>query len=305
MIHFHSIAEVSLRDAWLAVGVFDGVHRGHQEILRRLTKGAHAVHAPAAVITFDPHPASVLGHQEVKCLTLPDERAQLLGSLGVDVVITYPFDRTVANTSALDFIRGVKQHLDLKHLLMGYDFALGKGREGNARRLAEIGRELGYEVEVVEAVSDESGVISSTEIRKLVSLGDVAEASRLLGHAYSLHGPVVHGDGRGKRIQTPTANIEYPPQKIIPANGVYACWAYVDQEKVRALTNVGINPTFTPDKSKPSVEAYLLDFDRDLYGQDLKVEFVERLRDEIRFSSVEALLAQIKVDIDQGRALLV
>ncbi len=303
MIHVHSLAEVSLRQAWLAVGVFDGVHRGHQEIIRRLTSGAHAGQAPAVVITFDPHPASVLGPQEVKCLTTPEERAGLLGSLGVDVVITYPFDRTVANTGALEFVTRLKQHLDLKHFLMGYDFALGKGREGNVKRLTEIGRELGYDVEVIPAVSDESGVISSTEIRKLVSLGNVAEAARLLGHSYSLHGPVVHGDGRGRRIHTPTANIEYPSQKIIPANGVYACWGYLGQEKYRALTNVGINPTFTPDKSKPNVEAYLLDLDRDLYGQDVRLDFVERLRDEIRFSSVDALISQIQADVDRGRAI--
>lgn len=304
MIHVHSIADVSLKNSWLAIGVFDGVHRGHQEIIHRLTDGARSDGAQAVVVTFDPHPASVLGRQEVKCLTTSEERAELLGSLGVDVVVTYRFDETVANTSALDFVTRLKEHLDMKCLLMGYDFALGKGREGNSQRLTEIGRQTGYSVEVINAVSDESGVISSTEIRKLVSLGGVAEASKLLGHYYSLHGPVIHGDGRGRRINIPTANIEYPAQKIIPANGVYACWAYVDQNKYQALTNVGTNPTFTPDKSKPNVEAYLLDFDRELYGQDIKVEFVERLRDELRFSSVEALLDQIKLDVQQGRAIL-
>ncbi len=166
----------------------------------------------------------MLGNSVVKCLTTPDERADLLFDLGVDVVITQTFDRSVANTSAHDFAARLKQHLGMKQMLMGYDFALGKGREGNAARLTEIGRELGYSVEVIPAVSDESGVISSTEIRKLVGVGDVAEAARLLGHPYSLHGAVIHGDGRGRSIGIPTANVDYSMDKVIPPNGIYACW---------------------------------------------------------------------------------
>ena len=189
-------------------------------------------------------------------------------------------------------------------MFMGYDFALGKGREGNAARLTEIGRELGYSVEVIPAVSDESGVISSTEIRKLVGVGDVEEAARLLGHRYSLHGPVIHGDGRGRTIGIPTANIDYSQHKVIPAKGIYACWVQIGAEKFRTMTNIGTNPTFTPDKQTPNVEAYLLDFDRDLYDQDIKVEFVQRLRDELKFSSVDSLLEQIRLDVQKGREIL-
>jgi riboflavin kinase/FMN adenylyltransferase len=220
------------------------------------------------------------------------------------VVITQTFDHSVANTTALDFAALLKKHLGMQKLLMGYDFALGKGREGDAARLTTIGRELGYTVEVVPAVSDESGVISSTEIRKLVGVGNVADAGRLLGHPYSLHGAVIHGDGRGRAIGIPTANIDYSKDKVIPPNGIYACWVTIGSEKYRAMTNIGTNPTFTPDKKTQNVEAHILDFDRDLYDQDIKVEFVERLRDEIKYPSVEALVSQIHLDIERGREIL-
>ena len=304
MIHAHSFEELHLENSWLTIGVFDGVHRGHQQIIRKLTAGAQRVNAPAVVLTFWPHPAGVLGNGAVRCLTTPDERAGLLSTLGVDFVITQTFDRSVANTSAGDFVARLKEHLGLKQLLIGYDFALGKGREGNAARLTEIGDELGFEVEVIPAVSDQSGVISSTEIRKLVAVGDVAEAAKLLGHSYSLHGPVIHGEGRGRALGFPTANIGYSKDKVIPANGIYACWVYVGNDKYGAMTNVGVNPTFTPDKQTPNVEPYILDFDGQLYGQDIKVEFVQRLRDELKFSSVDELLVQIRLDVEKVREIL-
>src|SRR5262245_41098378 len=179
MQHYHSLEEVNLQNSWLTIGVFDGVHRGHQEIIQKLTTGAHTNDAPAVVLTFDPHPASVLSGHEIKCLTLPDERAELLGKSGVDVVITERFTRELSMVTAYDFMSRLTRQLGLQHLLIGYDFALGKGREGNAARLTEIGSELGYAVEVVSALSDESGVISSTEIRKLIAVGNVAEGARL------------------------------------------------------------------------------------------------------------------------------
>jgi riboflavin kinase/FMN adenylyltransferase len=304
MQHYHSLDEVNLQNAGLNVGVFDGVHRGHQEIITKLTTGAHAEHAPAAVLTFDPHPASVLSGQEIKCLTLPDERAELLGEHGVDVVITERFTRELSMITARDFMLRLTRQLGLRHLLIGYDFALGKGREGNAARLTEIGSELGYTVEVVSALSDESGVISSTEIRKLVEIGNLAEAARLLGHPYSLHGPVIHGDARGRTIDVPTANISYAHDKMIPAKGIYACWAYLDGKKYQAAINIGTNPTFTPEKQSPNVEAHLLDFHQEIYGEDVRLEFVARLRDELKFDSVEALLEQIWRDIESTKRIL-
>ena len=305
MQHYRSLEEVNLQTSWLTIGVFDGVHRGHQEIIKKLTTGAHTQEVPAVVLTFDPHPASVLSGHEIKCLTLPDERADLLRQLGVDVVVTERFTRELSTVTAYDFMSRLTRQLGLKHLLIGYDFALGKGREGNAKRLTEIGSDLGYTVEVVSALSDESGVISSTEIRKLIEVGNVTEAARLLGHLYSLHGPVIHGDGRGKTINVPTANIAYSQEKMIPAKGIYACWAYLHDTRYRAAINIGTNPTFTPDKQIPNVEAYLLDLHQDIYGEDMRLEFVARLRDELKFDSVDVLVEQIWKDVAVAREVLV
>jgi riboflavin kinase/FMN adenylyltransferase len=310
MLHYRSLEEVSLSNAWLTVGVFDGVHLGHQEIINRLVAGAHAEDSPAVVLTFDPHPAKVFGRADIKLLTLPGERARLLGELGVDVVVTHPFDMDVANTTAFDFMKRLKHRLGLRHLVLGYDSTLGKNRQGNATRLTEIGRELGYDVEVVSALSDESGVVSSTEIRKLVTVGNVAEAARLMGHPYGLQGLVTHGDQRGRRIGFPTANLAYAREKVLPAGGIYACWAYLGHEVSstlsvhRAAVNVGTNPTFTPDKQTVNVEAYLLDFDREIYDEDVRLDFIARLRDEARYPSVKALVKQIQLDVERAREIL-
>jgi riboflavin kinase / FMN adenylyltransferase len=304
MGHYRSLEEVNLKNSWLTVGVFDGVHRGHQQIIKKLATGAHANDAPAVVLTFHPHPTSVLSGREVKCLTLPDERADLLAQLNVDVVITQHFTRDLSQVTAYDFMSWLNRQLGLKHLLIGYDFALGKGREGNATRLTEIGLGLGYRVEVVPALSNESAVISSTEIRKLIEVGNVGEAARLLGHFYSLHGPVIRGDGRGRTIGVPTANIAYPREKLIPPKGIYACWAYLHNRQYLAAINIGTNPTFTPDKQTLNVEAHLLDFDEEIYGEDLRLEFVARLRDELTFDSVESLVEQIWKDVEDTRRIL-
>jgi riboflavin kinase/FMN adenylyltransferase len=304
MQHYYSLEEVTIQNAWLTVGVFDGVHRGHCEIIRKLTTEAHAKNAPAVLLTFDPHPASVLTGREIKCLTTPMERAELLGALGMDIVITQRFTPNLSTVPAYEYMLRLKKSLGLSRLLIGYDFALGKGREGNANRLTEIGRELAYTVEVIPALSDESGVISSTEIRKLVATGNVGEAAKLLNYNYSMSGEIIHGAERGRKIGFPTANVDYPRQKVIPSNGIYACWAWLGKEKFMAATNIGFNPTFTPERQTPSLEAYLLDFDRDIYGQDLRLEFISRIRDELKFDSVTALTEKIHEDVSKTRDML-
>lgn len=304
MQQYHSLDQVSIQNSWLTVGVFDGVHLGHQKIIARLAAGAHEQGVPAVVLTFEPHPAKVFGRNEIRLLMLPDERAELLGLMGVDIVVIHHFDRDVANTSAFDFMQRLRKHLGIRHLVLGYDSTLGKNREGDAARLTQIGLELGYTVEVVSALSDESGVISSTEIRKLIETGNVAEAARLMGHPYSLHGPVIHGDARGRTINVPTANIGYSHDKMIPANGIYACWAYLNGKKYQAAINIGINPTFTPDKQIPNVEAHLLNFSGEIYGENVKLEFMARLRNELRFDSVDKLLEQIWKDIEDTKRIL-
>jgi riboflavin kinase/FMN adenylyltransferase len=317
LIHIYSLADLALKNAWLTIGIFDGVHRGHREILRPLVDEAHAVGEPAVVLTFSPHPAVVLGGKvDFKYLTTPDEQLALLESLGVDVVITQTFSREFANQTAEEFMRQVAQSLGLRHLFMGYDTALGRGRQGNAARLTEIGKELGYTTRTFPALSDELGVLSSTRIRQAIAAGQVADAAKDLGRYYDLSGPVLLGDGRGHRINVPTANIQAPAEKLIPANGIYACWAWLEcsspgfeqksgeEMKYPAATNVGIRPTFTPDLPAPAIEAHLLDFSRDLYGQRIRLEFVEYLRSEKKFSNAEALVEQIQADIDLTRKIL-
>jgi len=305
MQHYRSLDDVSLLDSWLTIGVFDGVHRGHREILAKLTAGAHQKDAPAVVLTFWPHPAVVLGKRyDLKCLTTPEERAELLGESGVDIVVTQTFTPEFAKLSAWDFMRRVTNHLGLRSLLIGYDFALGHNREGDFERLSEIGEELKYDVQAISPVKNGEDVISSSLIRKRISTGQVAHAADNLGRFYALSGPVIHGDGRGRRIRIPTANIDYPKDKVIPANGIYACWAWLGDQKRPSAVNIGINPTFTPDKETPNVEAHILDFDRELYGQELKLEFVERLRDELKFDNVDTLVEQIHADIAQTRDIL-
>jgi riboflavin kinase/FMN adenylyltransferase len=304
MQHYHFLETATFQNSWLTIGVFDGVHRGHREIIQKLVRDAHAHHAPAVVLTFDPHPATVLTGREIRCLTTPNERADLLAALGVDVVITQRFTPNLSTATALEYMTTLKKSLGLSHLLIGYDFALGKEREGSAARLTEIGLGLNYSVEIVSALSDESGVISSTEIRKLISTGNISEAAKLLGYRYRLGGEVIHGEGRGKTINFPTANVNYPKGKVIPPNGIYACWAHLGEKKFMAATNIGLNPTFTPERQIPSLEAYLLNFDRDIYGETMQLEFVTRLRDEIRYTSVDALIKQIHDDVDKTRAML-
>ncbi len=304
MQHAHSLAAVSLRDSWLTIGVFDGVHRGHQEIIRELTAGAHADRAPAVLLTFSPHPAVVLAGSDLKHLTTLEERVELLAEMGLDTVITYPFTRQVAERSAEDFMLELKRHLDLRHLLIGYDFALGKKRTGDYARLSAIGAELGYGVRAFEAFRLDGEIVSSTLIRQLIANGDVAAAAVKLGRPYALTGTVIRGDGRGRTIGVPTANLDFPLEKAIPANGVYACWAMVEGAQHKAMVNVGVRPTFTSGEVLSHVEAHLLNYEADLYGKKLQLRFVERLRSEQKFSSVEALVAQIKADIARGDALL-
>ncbi len=305
MQHFQSLEAAHISHTWLTVGIFDGVHCGHQAILRSLIRGAHDDGVPAIVLTFDPHPAVVLsGRTDFKILTTLGERLALLEGMGVDAVITQTFSREFANQTAAEFMSRLVKGLGLIRLVIGYDTALGRGREGNGERLAEIGKELGYTVQTVKPLKDERGIISSTRIRQAILAGEVSLAAKDLGRYYALTGPVIHGDGRGHLIQVPTANIDFPPSKVLPANGIYACWAWVDGQRYAAATNVGVRPTFTPDLPAPTIEAHLLDFNRDLYGREVTMEFVEYLRAEQKYSSVDALLQQIRADVARTRQVL-
>ena len=306
MTHFHSLDEVQLQGASVvSIGVYDGVHRGHQRLLRELVKQAHDLGQRAVVISFFPHPDVVLrGVVGRYYLTSPQERAQLLEALGVDVVLTLAFDERLRQMRAADFVDQLVTRLSMRQLWVGADFALGYQREGNVAYLSALGEERGYRVRPVELVtySEAGEVISSTSIRELLLQGRVALARDWLGRSYSVSGKVVRGDGRGRMIGFPTANLEIWEELVIPLNGVYAGWATVRGQRYAAVTNVGTRPTF--DGVSVRVEPHLLDFDDDIYGEALCVTFEERLRAEQKFSGIDALRAQLKQDVAAARAAL-
>ena len=304
MLHYTSLNVLQLDAAWATIGTFDGVHRGHQAVIRQLVEGAHAAGAAAVAVTFFPHPAMVVRNRRGPIyLTTPEERAVLLGELGVDVVLTLNFDAAMAAQSALEFMQPLAQHLGLKHLLVGHDFALGRNREGNVHRLTELGAQLGYAVSEIAPFQLEGSIVSSSQIRALISAGQVAQAAQFLSRPYTLTGQVIHGDGRGRGLGIPTANLDLWPERLVPAAGVYACWAWVGAQRLMAVTNVGVRPTFG-EHLAVRIEPFLLDFDQDLYGQTLKLAFIELLRPEQRFASVQALLVQIDQDVTRSREIL-
>jgi riboflavin kinase/FMN adenylyltransferase len=305
MQHYRSLENVHLHNVWLTIGQFDGVHRGHQEIIRKLTDGAHAVQSPAAVITFFPHPAVVLGKRvKPAYLTTPDERAFLLADLGVDVVITHPFDSLVATTSAQDFMTNLNTKLDIDQLMVGYDFALGRDRAGDVETLIALGEQLDYTVTTISPFEIDGEVISSSLIRKSIFAGQVEKAAQLLGRAYRINGEVVPGDGRGSTIGIPTANLKMWRDRAIPAAGVYVCRAQVNGKTLDAVTNIGIRPTFDPQSELTWVETHLLDFSENIYGQEIQLNFIARLRDEQRFPDIQSLVEQIHKDIELARNTL-
>lgn len=297
MQHFQSLDPVHLKHSWVTIGSFDGVHLGHQKILKQLVNGARAQKDPSVVVTFFPHPAVVLGKgTNGGYLTTPQERAELLGEQGIDVVVTLPFTRELASLSALDFMQLLHDHLGIERLLVGYDFALGRGREGNVERLREIGGHLGYQLEMLQPVEVDGAPVSSSQIRRLIRAGEVEKAATLLGRLYAVEGSVVHGDGRGKALGFPTANLETWEEQVMPANGVYATWAWVDGVRHPSVSSFGLRPTFKSDSTVPRLEAYLMYYSGNLYGKNLRLEFAAYLRPELRFESVDALIEQMNHD---------
>jgi riboflavin kinase/FMN adenylyltransferase len=298
------LAKVSLRqETIVTIGTFDGVHRGHQVLVGGVVARARATDRLAVLITFHPHPAAVLAPERAPgYLTTPGEKVALLESLGVDLVVLLPFSRELAATPARDFVQSVSGYLRLRELWIGADFALGRNREGDVPYLQALGRELDFDVHVVEPVFSEGQVISSSRIRALLRQGRVEEASLLLGRYPSLSGEVVMGAQRGRTLGFPTANLEVRPERAVPADGVYAVFALLGSERYPAVANVGVRPSF--DNGQRTVETHLFDFDRDIYGCDLVVEFVAWLRNELRFGDIDDLVAQIRQDSESAREIL-
>ncbi len=305
MRHYRLLDGVSLKDVWLTIGTFDGVHLGHQEIIRRVVGGARQSGVPAVAVTFYPPPTVVLKKRsDPSYLTFPEQRAQLLGELGIDVVITHPFDMQVAAMSAREFVASLHAHLHMKNLCIGYDFALGHDREGNQAVLHQLGDEFGYSLQVVPPVQVDGKVVSSSLIRAHLAEGEVEKAARLLGRPYQLSGEVVLGDGRGKSLGIPTANLAVLAESALPKAGVYVCQTQVNGRRWGAVTNIGVRPTFENQPTQPRVEAHILDFGHEIYGQEIELEFLAHIRDEARFPNPQALIQQIHQDISRARSYL-
>jgi len=305
MKHLYDLAHVKLdQPAVVTIGVFDGVHRGHRHLIRRLVEEARATDRLAVALTFFPHPDVVLrGLSGRYYLTTPEQRAEYLGELGVDYVITLPFNQEFRQIRAAAFVDLLLEHLKLSSLWVGSDFALGYKREGNVDFLRAQGEAKGFSLQVIDLIVAESdGVISSTAIREALLSGEVEQANMWLGRAYTLCGEVVHGDHRGRTLGFPTANIDVWAEQVIPANGIYAGWATLGDERFMAATSVGIRPQF--DGQDVRVEAYLLDFDREIYGQQLIFSFEKYLRPEMKFSGLDELIAQINADVQASREFL-
>lgn len=304
--HVHALTDIQLTTpAIVSIGMFDGVHTGHQTLVKRLVTEARASNRTSVVLTFFPHPDVVLkGVTGRYYLTTPETRARLLLEQGVDLVITHAFDEQVSQIRASEFVDQLCKQLKMAALWVGPDFALGYKREGNVPFLRQMGLERGYTVETVDLwLSDGGQVVSSSRIRDALRSGDITRTNRWLGRNYRVAGEIVSGDQRGRTIGFPTANLAVWELKLLPANGVYACWAEVDGERHMAVTNIGVQPTF--DGSAMKVETHLLDYREDLYGKQMTLEFVQRLRPEQRFDGVEALIAQIGRDVAASRQVLV
>jgi len=280
----------------LTVGTFDGVHVGHQTILRYLRARAEQQQGTATVLTFDPHPRTLLTGKQTPLLTTVDERAALLSEAGIARLVVLPFTHELASMEAEDYVRDVLvTQIGLREMVVGYDHAFGRARRGNTDLLRAMSSSLGFSVDQMPAALINDAVVSSTRIRSaLIKRGAVDEAEALLGRPYALSGTVVSGDQRGRHIGFPTANLQPDPAKLIPQNGVYAVLVYLGDERHGGMLNIGIRPTF--DAVEQRVEVNLLNFEGDLYGQTIRLEFVKRIRDERKFDGVDALIVQLKSD---------
>ena len=283
--------------------MFDGVHLGHQALIRGLVGGAQAAGATPVAATFDPLPAQVLA-QDPPQSTLADapERAALLEHAGARAVIVFTFDKAFSQQSAEAFIKRVTSAGDVQRIVVGPDFQFGHGREGAVPALRTLGERYGFAVTVVEPIALGGAVVSSTRIRQALREGDLDTAQALLGRPYSVTGTIVRGEQRGRSLGFPTINVAPPPDKLLPHDGIYATWVILGDTRYRAASSLGVRPTFGGGPRK--LESYILDFSEEVYGQQVTVAFVERLRDEIRFDSAEDLAKQIAKDVQQTRLAL-
>ncbi len=286
----------------VTIGTFDGVHLGHEKIIKRLCKYSDSTNLSSLILTFFPHPRMVLNKGEtLKLLNTIEEKKQRLEFLGIDALVIEPFTLEFANLSAKDYVKNILvDKLNAKHIIIGYDHRFGKNRSANINDLTTYGNEYGFTVEEISVKDVEDVSVSSTKIRQALHNGQIEKANKYLGYNYSLRGVVIKGRGIGKSLEYPTANIHIDSDlKLIPKNGVYIVKSSDNEKLLWGMMNIGVNPTF--NNSKLSLEVHFLDYNNSLYDKTLTIQLVKFLRDEQKFSSVEALKAQIKMDEKQTR----
>lgn len=291
----------------LSVGTFDGVHAGHKVLVNNVLEKAKKRSARSAIVTFDPHPRDIInpGTAGIKLLSTLEERCELLADLGIDQMIVIPFDRDFSLLTSQEFVKKIIwDKIGVSEFVIGYDHQFGKDREGTIETVQSLGKELGFDTHVVSEQEIEHKTVSSTAIRNALQKdGDVKLAAKFLERYYILHATVVHGDKRGKKIGYPTANLQTKtPNKVIPKRGVYAVWVRVEGEYFSAMMNIGIRPTF--EGVSETMEVHLFEFSSDLYGKEIQIQFVDRIRDEQAFDGVEALKAQLKKDEIKAKEIL-
>jgi riboflavin kinase/FMN adenylyltransferase len=289
------------RPTAVTIGVFDGVHRGHQHLVGVLLENARGQGLASVAVTFNPHPRSVLRPgMAITYLTSLEERVEQLQALGLDAVAVLPFTSELAQLSPEDFLRMLVEELQMKLLIVGPDFALGRNRAGTIGVMRQAGQRLGFRVEVAPLLAEEGEKVGSSAIRQALSEGDLGLVARLLGRAFSLRGPVIEGDRRGRTLGFPTANMAIGVDHALPAYGIYVTRSHLRESTHESCTSIGIRPTFDVEP-RPTVETFIIDFDDVVYGQDMRIELLHRLRGEVKFESADELIEQMHRDIRDTR----
>jgi riboflavin kinase/FMN adenylyltransferase len=281
----------------MAIGDFDGLHLGHRDVIEQAMLIAKEANITSSIMTFDPHPREVLGQSQYsRYLAPPGEKMKLFEQLGVDYTFIVSFDTHFAKVSPEDFVNHMLFQLQVHSIVVGFDFTFGHKGRGTVETLKELCRDQMH-VEVVKPYNLDGYKVSSTFIREQLHLGRLDRVLKFLGRNYSITGHVVYGEGRGRTIGFHTANIDVSARYVIPRNGVYAVKVYVGQKLYKGVMNIGVKPTFREDNTNPTLEVHILDFNQDIYGQEIKVEFITFLRNEEKFASVDKLIEQIKHDV--------